>query len=88
MIATMNARELSHFFALRCCNRAQWEIRALAWDMLKLAFEAAPALFKNAGPSCVRGKCSEGRMSCGRQSEVIARQGEIIVNRKGIASDG
>jgi thymidylate synthase (FAD) len=44
MMLTMNARELLHFFSLRCCNRAQWEIRALAWEMLALAREAAPAL--------------------------------------------
>ena len=31
---TMNARELLHFFSLRCCNRAQWEIREMADQML------------------------------------------------------
>jgi thymidylate synthase (FAD) len=52
MLVTMNARSLLNFFRLRCCNRAQWEIRAVAIDMLKLVKEAAPVLFKNAGPSC------------------------------------
>ncbi len=62
---TMNARELRHFFSLRCCNRAQWEIRMMADDMLRLCRRVAPELFKDAGPGCVRGSCPEGRMSCG-----------------------
>ena len=36
IMVTMNARELQHFFRQRCCNRAQWEIRAMAEKMLKL----------------------------------------------------
>lgn len=66
MIVTMNARELLHFFTLRCCNRAQWEIRDVAWQMLRLARDIAPAIFEDAGPSCARGHCPEGKMSCGR----------------------
>ena len=65
MIVTMNARSLMNFFRHRCCNRAQWEIRELAERMLRLCVEAAPHLFKNAGPSCVCGACPEGKMSCG-----------------------
>ena len=64
LIVTMNARELRHFFTLRCCNRAQWEIRKLAEEMLKLCKKEAPILFENAGPGCIRGKCSEKR-PCG-----------------------
>ncbi|MEM3578107.1 MAG: FAD-dependent thymidylate synthase [Candidatus Bathyarchaeia archaeon] len=63
IIVTMNARELRHFFNLRCCNRAQWEIREVAIEMLKQARKAAPALFENAGPTCVElGYCPEGKM--------------------------
>lgn len=62
---TMNARELRHFFSLRCCNRAQWEIRELADEMLRLCKGVAPMLFADAGPGCVRGKCPEGAKSCG-----------------------
>jgi thymidylate synthase (FAD) len=65
LVMTMNARELRHFFALRCCNRAQWEIRALAGKMLDLCRHAAPVLFENCGPGCLRGPCPEGRRSCG-----------------------
>ena len=66
MIMTMNARELRHFFALRCCNRAQWEIRGLAWRLLKEVYVVAPELFKDAGPGCLRGACPEGKRSCGK----------------------
>ena len=62
---TMNARSLLHFFNVRCCNRAQWEIREMATEMLKECKKIAPALFKKAGPNCVYGKCGEGKMSCG-----------------------
>jgi thymidylate synthase (FAD) len=72
LIVTMNARELMHFFALRCCNRAQWEIREMAWQMLGLARAAAPALFSKAGPPCVFKACAEGKMSCGKVREVRA----------------
>lgn len=65
MIVTMNARSLHNFFKHRCCARAQWEIRALADEMLRLIYPVAPALFAMAGPSCVRGACSEGSMTCG-----------------------
>ena len=63
---TMNARELRHFFALRCCERAQWEIRQLANEMLTICKRQAPLLFENAGPSCVAlGYCPEKR-GCGK----------------------
>ena len=65
LIMTMNARELLHFFSLRTCNRAQWEIRALADEMLRICKQNAPVLFENAGPGCVTGRCSEKR-ACGR----------------------
>lgn len=70
IIMTMNVRSLYNFFALRCCNRAQWEIRELATEMLRLVKEAAPNLFRTAGPSCVYGACSEGAYSCGKAKEV------------------
>jgi len=67
---TMNARELLHFFSLRCCNRAQWEIRALAREMLRLCKQVSPTIFESAGPGCVRGACPEGAKSCGQQAEM------------------
>ena len=70
MVMTMNARHLLHFFRLRCCNRAQWEIRALAKAMVAEVYPISPALFAKAGPSCLYGPCPEGKMSCGRMQEV------------------
>jgi len=70
MLVTMNARELLHFFNLRCCNRAQWEIRALATEMLRLVRREAPVMFREAGPGCLKGSCPEGKMSCGKINEV------------------
>ena len=64
LIMTMNVRELRHFFSLRCCNRAQWEIRQLTDEMLRLCKKTAPTLFENAGPGCIQGGCPEKR-SCG-----------------------
>lgn len=66
LMMTMNVRELRHFFSLRCCRRAQWEIRELATAMLAICTATAPALFADAGPGCVRGACPEGEKSCGR----------------------
>lgn len=65
LVLTMNARELRHFFSLRCCNRAQWEIRELADRMLRICKGSAPELFRDAGPGCVRGRCPEKR-PCGK----------------------
>lgn len=70
LVLTMNARELLHFFALRCCNRAQWEIRELATRMLAQVKEVAPNIFRTAGPGCVSGPCPEGEFTCGKIIEV------------------
>lgn len=77
LVMTMNARELHHFFALRCCRRAQWEIRAMAKEMLRLARQAAPLLFADAGPGCLRGACPEGKMTCGELVEVRKEYKEL-----------
>ncbi len=66
IIVTMNARELLHFFSVRCCNRAQWEIRELATEMLRLAREIIPGIFSKSGPNCVGGPCTEGKMTFGK----------------------
>ncbi|MBQ3241840.1 MAG: FAD-dependent thymidylate synthase [Oscillospiraceae bacterium] len=72
MVVTMNARSLMNFFRHRCCNRAQWEIREVAYQMLELVYEVAPTLFKYAGAPCVRGACPEGKMTCGKAAQVRA----------------
>lgn len=77
LMVTMNARELLHFFSLRCCNRAQWEIRALATEMLRQVKKVAPVIFKDAGPDCLRGGCPEGKMTCGRSRQVREKFGSL-----------
>ena len=75
-VVTMNARSLKNFFRLRCCSRAQWEIRELARRMLLEVRRVSPALFREAGPACVSGPCPEGKMSCGRAAEMRKLYGE------------
>lgn len=70
IMITMNARELLHFFRQRLCNRAQWEIRAMALAMLKLVKPIAPTIFRHSGPPCLKGKCPEGSRTCGKIEEV------------------
>ncbi len=70
IVMTMNARSLMNFFRHRCCNRAQWEIKDVADQMLALVLQVAPNLFKNAGPACVSGPCPEGKMTCGHCKEI------------------
>lgn len=77
IVVTMNARSLLHFFNLRCCYRAQWEIRELAYQMLSEVKKVAPLLFQNAGASCVQtGRCPEGAMTCGHFAEMIRQRME------------
>jgi len=78
MMVTMNVRELRHFFSLRMCSRAQWEIRELATRMHRLCLEAAPALFENAGPGCLRGACPEGEKSCGKAAQIRQERKELL----------
>lgn len=73
IVITMNVRELLHFFSLRCCNRAQREIREMAHRMLELARPTAPYIFLDAGAGCVRGACPEGKMTCGRPYPKVVR---------------
>ena len=75
IIVTMNARELLHFFNQRCCNRAQWEIRAMAEEMYKLVKKVSPVIFAKAGPRCLYAACPEGEYTCGKIREVRKKYG-------------
>jgi len=77
LVMTMNARELRHFFRLRCCRRAQWEIRALATEILRQVKKIASPLFYDAGPACLSGSCPEGPMSCGEAKVVRLEFAEL-----------
>ena len=80
IIVTMNVRSLFNFFKHRCCNRAQWEIREVADEMYKLCYMVAPNIFKYAGPGCVTGHCTEGKMSCGKTAEMIKHFKDLVKN--------
>ena len=77
LIVTMNARSLYNFFKHRVCSRAQWEIRVLAKEMLRLVLSAAPTLFSRAGPGCLSEPCPEGKMSCGKAALVKSELEEL-----------
>jgi len=70
IIVTMNARELLHFFRMRCCHRSQWEITHMAEEMLRICKKVAPTIFEKAGPACLYGPCPEGEYTCGKIKEV------------------
>lgn len=70
IVMTMNVRSLYNFFDHRCCERAQWEIREMATQMLKEVKKEAPIMFRNCGPKCVKGPCPEGKMTCGKVVEI------------------
>jgi thymidylate synthase (FAD) len=79
IVITANARALLDFFTLRSCNNAQWEIRELAFAMLRICKRAAPELFRKAGATCVRGYCNEKNgPECPRYVAVRGRKVETI----------
>lgn len=74
IVTTVNARELYHFLRLRTCLRAQWEVRKIAEEMLKLVMNVAPLTFQRAGPSCyLFRRCPEGKLTCGKFEEVVSK---------------
>lgn len=78
MMVTFNARSLLNFFKHRCCNRAQWEIKAVADEMLKLVIGIAPSIFSKAGPCCLYKPCPEGKMTCGQPLQVRQYYSEFL----------
>lgn len=75
---TMNVRALFNFFKERLCDRAQEEIRELAWLMWLACMEISPTIFRHAVPTCVNGRCKEGKMSCGKMLYYKQKHGEVI----------
>ncbi len=75
LVATFNARSLMNFFQLRCCTRAQWEIRELAWRMLEKVQDVSPYVFENVGAECdITKRCTEGKKSCGRYKTLMSKE--------------
>jgi thymidylate synthase (FAD) len=80
IFVSMNGRELLHFFEKRLCQRAQWEIRGAAEQMLKLVLGVAPHMFKTAGPGCVHGVCPEGKLTCGKATQMRQKYNQAAGN--------
>ena len=87
LLVTMNARELRHFFALRMCQRAQWEIRALAGRMFELSYGCSPELFEDAGAGCLRGACPEGDKTCGKAAFIREQRKAFLDRHKQITKE-
>ncbi len=83
ILMTMNARELRHFFSLRMCSRAQWEIRRMAQSMFEQCCRVAPAMFRDAGPGCLRGACPEGEKTCGK-ARAVREEREAFLRGQGL----
>lgn len=65
VMTTMNARNIKWISSLRCCNKAQWQIRYIAKDIVKQVSNVAPIIGKNLGPTCITDRyCGEGRECC------------------------
>lgn len=72
---TMNARNLEWISRMRCCNKAQWEIRNIANQMVDYAKKVSPLIGECLGPTCqVLGYCPEGKDSCKNRGVVIKRK--------------
>ena len=83
-IIGMNAHALLDWFAIRCCRNAQHEIRHLATQMLRLCREAAPDIFRQAGPSCTQlGYCPENRLQHPRcRGHILTRDEAMSILRQ------
>lgn len=66
IVVTMNVRSLWNFFSERLCERAQWEIRSVAWSMRALCYQVSSLLFETALAKCFRLDYCPEKHSCGR----------------------
>ena len=80
VVTTSNGRNTQWVCRMRCCNKAQWQIRFIAKEMAKLVSDVAPLLGKGLGPTCMTDRyCNEGKESCGlidKLLEADAKKGE------------
>ena len=75
VVTSMNARNLQWVCRMRSCNKAQWQIRAIANDMARQVKEVAPLIGKGLGATCITDKyCGEGRESCGLIEKILENE--------------
>lgn len=71
----MDAAALRNWFMIRCCNRAQTEIRDLANKIRAICMDVSPALFEGSGPSCVvLGYCPELEQCAENKGKVYTKK--------------
>lgn len=76
----MDAAALRNWFMIRCCYRAQKEIRDLAMKMQALCKQASPTLFEGSGPSCVvYGYCPETEQCKERRGKVFRKKDALKI---------
>ena len=81
VICNIDGASLEHFASLRCCNRAQWEIRNIANEMVSLVRDRSFYFSSILGPSCeVYRRCNEGKKSCGKIKKLINEDKEKLSN--------
>ena len=72
VITTLNARTAQWICRLRCCNKAQWQIRNIAKEIAKQIKEVSPLLGKGLGATCTTDLiCNEGKESCGLINKIL-----------------
>lgn len=75
IMTTMNGRTLEWISRMRCCTKAQWEIRNIANNMVDLIKNVSPYIYKTLGPTCkVLNYCPEGKDSCKNRGVVIIKK--------------
>ena len=75
VVTTMNGRTLQWILRLRCCNKAQWQIRAIAKEIAKQVSEVAPLLGQGLGSTCMTDLvCYEGRECCGLIDKLLEQK--------------
>ena len=72
VVTTSNGRNTQWVCRMRCCNKAQWQIRFIAKEIAKQVGEVAPLLGKGLGSTCMTDRiCNEGKECCGLVDKLI-----------------
>lgn len=73
VVTTMNVRSIQWISKLRCCNKAQWQIRFILQEMVRQVKEVAPYIGKGLGATCMTDRiCNEGKECCGLINTLLA----------------
>ena len=74
VVTTLNARTAQWICRMRCCNKAQWQIRNIAKEIARQIKDVSPLLGKGLGPTCVTDLvCNEGKECCGLINTLLSQ---------------